>query len=130
MAVHGILTTPSRRVLVVVEDPGLGEMLLDALGEAGHRAELAADEAAVRAALARPAFDAALVDLERCERDGPRLVALLKAHSPSTKVIALLPFGGLPPNQPAVPFDAGIEKPGLLLALLSALAAAPGASPG
>ena len=126
MAVHSILSTPSRRVLVAVEDPSFGEMLLDALAEAGHLAELAVDEAGLRAALARPSFDVALVDLDNRGRNGAQLVALVRERSPSTTVVALLPCGGLPPNHPEVQFDASVEKPGRLLALLSALAAAHG----
>jgi CheY-like chemotaxis protein len=120
----GLLVTASRRVLLVVEDPAMGELLLEALTEAGHQGELVGDREALLAALGRACFDAAIVDVDTRAHDGKRLIATLRAEAPHTAVIALLPCGGLAPGAPRPDCQLAIEKPARLRTLLSALTVA------
>ena len=120
-----LLDGSSRRVLVVVEDGALAELLLDALMDAGHAGELLAEGADLRAAIGVGQFDAVIIDLDTRARTGPELVALVREAAPRTTVIALLPCGGLPSNHPRLAYHLAVEKPARLGALLSALAAAP-----
>ncbi len=113
---------PPRHVLVVVEDPQLADLLLDALCEAGHTAELASNES-LPALLLEQTFDAAIVDLDTRARDGAATVALLRSCAPQVTVVALLPCGGVPPGGDPIPFHLALEKPARLRAVLSALAA-------
>jgi DNA-binding NtrC family response regulator len=115
-------TTAPRHVLVMIEDPQLADVLLDALCEAGHTAALATFEI-LPALLASERFDAAIVDLDTRARDGAATVALLREHSPDTTVVALLPCGGLPPGRDPVPYHLSLEKPARLRAVMTALAA-------
>ncbi len=117
------IPTASRRVLVAVEDAGLAELLVDALCDAGHSPDVLEDVGALPAAVESGALDAAIVDLDM-RRAGERLAALIRARSPTTTIIALLPCGGLPPGHPPVAYDRAVEKPARLVALLSALAGA------
>jgi DNA-binding NtrC family response regulator len=107
-----------RHVLILVEDPQLADLLLDALTDAGHTGELATAES-LPALLLEQRFDAAIVDLDTRARDGATIVELLRRASPETTVVALLPCGGLPQ---AVPYHLSLEKPARLGAVLSALA--------
>jgi DNA-binding NtrC family response regulator len=118
-----IASVSARRVLVVVEDAQLAELLGDALADAGHECQLVQASAGLRAALRQRSFDAAIVDLDSRARDGAELVGLLRAEAPHTTVIALLPCGGLLPLQPRIPYHLALEKPARLQALLAALAA-------
>jgi DNA-binding NtrC family response regulator len=116
------LAVPGNNVLVLVEDAALTELLLDALADAGHRAQVAAGPREVEAALGRVPFHAAIIDLDTRARNGPELVRIVRRVAPSTVVIALLPCGGLPLTQAPPPYHLAIEKPARLGALLSALA--------
>jgi len=117
------LDIPARRALVVVDDPGLGELLVETITEAGHFVRLAETAAQVVAALAEARFDAAVVDLDRRARDGDQLVALVRSLAPATTVIALLPCGARAGDLRSVSFHLSLEKPARLQALLTALAA-------
>lgn len=112
------------RVLVVVEDAALGELLLDALADAGHAAVLAFGLAELCATVEESDFGAAIVDLDIRARNGAELLAALHTKSPRTAVIALIPCGGLPAAL-ARPLHAALEKPARLRALLAALAGVP-----
>src|SRR5690348_4644169 len=83
-----------RQVVLLIEDPQLAEVILDALTDAGHEGELAASED-LPALLLEKRFDAAIVDLDTRARDGAKTIALLRRVSPETTVLALLPCGGL-----------------------------------
>jgi hypothetical protein len=124
MAGTSLLNAPSRRVLLAVEDVALGELLLEALDEAGHRGELVLDEESLITAVAGADFDAAIVDLDTRGRRGAGWIGLLRARCPTTTLIALLPCGGLRPGEPAAPYHLSVEKPARLQALLTALAGA------
>jgi len=112
-----------RRVLLVVEDGALAELLVEALDDAGHTAVVADGIATARAALDRQPFDAAIVDLDTRARDGGEVVGFIRERSPATTVIALLPCGGLPQAARAVGYHLATEKPARLHALLSAIRA-------
>jgi ActR/RegA family two-component response regulator len=114
--------TAPRHVLIMVEDPQLADLLLDALCEAGHTAALATSES-LPAVLASERFDAAIVDLDTRARDGAVSVGLLRDRAPQTTVLALLPCGGLPPGRNAVPYHLSVEKPARLRDVMTALAA-------
>jgi DNA-binding response OmpR family regulator len=103
----------SRHVLVVVEDPQLGELLLDALTGAGHTGVLA------ESPVLTERFDVAIVDLDTRARDGAAHVERLRRHAPATAIVALLPCGGLP--HPAAGYHLALEKPMRLGALLAAV---------
>lgn len=109
-----------RHVVVIVEDPQLADLMLDALTEAGHYGELATSES-LPALLVGKRFDAAIVDLDTRARDGAATVELLRRCSPETTVVALLPCGGLT-RKDAIPYHLSLEKPARLQAVLSALA--------
>lgn len=110
-----------RRILVVVDEPAFADVIGEALTEAGHTVEVADDEPAVRAALARTRFDAAIVDLDTRARNGLQLFLRIQALAPATLRIALLPCGGLPPGAAGVPFHLALEKPPRLAALVRAV---------
>jgi DNA-binding NtrC family response regulator len=114
----------SRSVLVVADDPGFCELLIDTLSEAGHRATIADNSGGLHLVLLRGRFDAAIVDLDNRAHDGPRSIALLRERAPATRVIVLAPFGGVPVAGAVVlrP-DVAMEKPVRMGALLAAVAA-------
>jgi DNA-binding NtrC family response regulator len=123
MSLAASLHVPAHDVLVLVEDNALTDLLLDALGRAGHRGQVAATgPREAEAALGRAAFHAAIVDLDTRARNGAELVRIVRRRSPSTVVIALLPCGGLPRAQTPPPYHLGMEKPARLGTLLAALA--------
>ena len=118
---------PAQRVLVLVEDVTFGEVLCDALRAAGHDPFLIFDDTSdgrTLAALPLPAFDAALVDLDtRAHRRGDCWVALVRRHASTVRVVALLPCGGPLPGPHRCHFDAALEKPARIDAVLGALGA-------
>jgi DNA-binding NtrC family response regulator len=124
MSTPNLLELPNRRVLIVVEDVALAELLFELLRDAGHEAALAEGQEGLGQALDREAFDAVIVDLDTRSRSGPELVEAIRARAPATTVIALLPCGGLAPGHPKIPYHLAVEKPARLLTLLSALSVA------
>jgi two-component system, cell cycle sensor histidine kinase and response regulator CckA len=75
-----------RRILVVDDDPGIGQMLTRALARHGFVVDAAAsaDEALEKAETAR--YDAALVDLVMPGRDGADLAGTLRRRFPGLPV--------------------------------------------
>jgi ActR/RegA family two-component response regulator len=106
----------AKRVLLIVEDAGLSELLAEALRDAGHTPVLDEDSRAV---------DAAIVDLDTRARNGAAVIAELRERMPDATLIALLPCGGLPTGIP-VGAHRAIEKPARLQAVLSAVQTARG----
>ena len=113
-----------RKVLLVIEDRALSDVLAEALVDAGHVALQVEDAAAARDAYEQEGFDAAIVDLDTRARDGVRLIAELRIAYPATTVIALLPCGGLPSGTAPPQYHLAIEKPARLSAVLSAVSVA------
>jgi DNA-binding NtrC family response regulator len=105
------------RVLVVVDDMPLAELLIEALEDAGHTAVLAATDGLRD----EDSFRAAIVDLDTRDRRAWQVARRLRERAPSIKVIVLLPCGGLPPPADQVPHDLAFAKPVRLGSLLTAL---------
>lgn len=120
-------TPRGHQVLLTVDDPAFAELLVEALSDAGHAVTLAEDEAALVGALFRTRFAVAIVDLDGRGRNGARLLTHLRAAAPATKLIALLPCGGLSPDTVAPACHVALEKPPRLAALLRAVKLAPDA---
>jgi CheY-like chemotaxis protein len=95
-----------RRILVVDDDPGIGQMLAKALGRHGFAvdASLSAEEALARAESTR--YDAALVDLVMPGRDGADLSATLRRQFPGLPVGLLTGYA----HSPLIP---AFEKSGM-----------------
>lgn len=110
-----------RRVLLVIEDRALSDLLTEALVEAGHLVTQVDDVAGAEGVVRDQPFDAALVDLDTRARDGGRLIAHFRTAHPTLTVIALLPCGGLGPEAKAPLYHLAIEKPARLAAVLSAV---------
>jgi DNA-binding response OmpR family regulator len=110
-----------RRVLLVVEDAALAELLAEALCDAGHTAALADHFDTLPSAMGQGAFEVAIVDLDTRGRRGKALIQDIRRAAPATTVIALLPCGGLEVGGEAVAFDVGVEKPARLGAILAAV---------
>jgi DNA-binding NtrC family response regulator len=110
-----------RKVLLIIEDRALSDVLAEALVEAGHIATQVEDTASAQNALVTKQFDAAIVDLDTRARDGVNLIAHLRTTNPALTVIALLPCGGLPGSAVQPPYHLAIEKPARLAAVLSAV---------
>jgi DNA-binding response OmpR family regulator len=110
-----------RRVLLVIEDRALSDVLAEALVDAGHVATQVEDAASAQRALEEQRFDAAIVDLDTRARDGGSLIAHLRTEQPALTVIALLPCGGLSPSVRQPLYHLAIEKPARLAAVLSAV---------
>ena len=122
MAIPSSLPVESpRRVLIVVEDQMLSEVLAESLTGAGHMTVQVEGSGEAERALSVEPFDAAIVDLDTRARDGLALVAHIRAVWPSLTVIALLPCGGLPEDVSQPPFHLAIEKPARLAAVLCAV---------
>ncbi len=117
-----LLDEVSRQVLVVVEGRAFGDVLRDALTDAGHRGEILAEREDLRLVLRRKRYHVTIVDVDTRARNGSELIAAIREVSPGTMVIALLPCGGLPSNYPRLAYDLALEKPAKLHAILSAVA--------
>jgi DNA-binding NtrC family response regulator len=115
----------SRRVLLIVEDASLSDLLAEALVDAGHKTLQVETAAAAEAALLAQPFDALIVDLDTRARDGVDLVSRARRTCPSLTVIALLPCGGLLGATTTPAYHLAIEKPAKLAAVLSAVRIAP-----
>jgi DNA-binding response OmpR family regulator len=113
-----------RRVLLVVEDATLADILAEALADAGHFSHVADGEAALAAALASGPYDAAIVDVDTRAHNGAHLLARVRTAAPATTVIALLPCGGVPAGAGTLPCHLAIEKPARFDAVLRAIRAA------
>jgi DNA-binding response OmpR family regulator len=127
LAAHAYATTqpsatPSRRVLLALDDPAYGELIADALTEAGHQPSLADEPGALGARLAAQPFDVAVIDLDTRARNGASLIAAVREASPDTTVIALLPCGGRVRSPGPLRYHIAIEKPTRLASLLLAIA--------
>ena len=83
------------RVLVVEDDPEMGELLRDRLSRRGFEvcAQTRAEEALLR--LAAEDFDAVVTDVRMRGIDGISLCADLKANQPDLPVVVITAFGSL-----------------------------------
>jgi DNA-binding response OmpR family regulator len=95
-----------RHILVVDDDPGIGQMLTRALGRHGFRVDAAtsADEALER--VEASSYDAALVDLVMPGRDGADLASTLRRRFPGLPIGLLTGYT----HSPLIP---AFEKSGM-----------------
>ncbi|MFT3819217.1 MAG: response regulator transcription factor [Rubrivivax sp.] len=77
------------RVLLVEDDPMIGESLREALRRQGMAADWVRDGRAADAALASERFDAVLLDLGLPQRSGVQVLQALRARGDATPVIVL-----------------------------------------
>jgi DNA-binding NtrC family response regulator len=114
----------ARRVLLVVEDEQLAELLAETLDGAGHETALVNEDGDLEAQLAGRHFDVVIVDVDTRARTGAQLVTRLRRWTPSSTIVALLPCGGLATAQTGtIAYHFAIEKPARLSAVLSAVRA-------
>jgi DNA-binding NtrC family response regulator len=111
----------SRRILLIMEDETLAELLDETLREAGHDTGRLLEHGDVETVLGARAFDVVIIDLDTRARDGAQLVTRLRRWSPASTIVALLPCGGMPANAERIPYHLAIEKPARLGAVLSAI---------
>jgi len=77
------------RLLVVDDDPNLGESLRDVLSEKGYEVVLAAEGETALGRLAREHFDMALVDIRMPGLDGAATARLIHALAPGLPVVMM-----------------------------------------
>jgi DNA-binding response OmpR family regulator len=96
----------TRRILVVDDDPGIGQMLTRALARHGYQVDAAtsADEALEKSDAVR--YDAALVDLVMPGRDGADLSSTLRQRFPGLPIGLLTGYT----HSPLIP---SFEKSGM-----------------
>jgi CheY-like chemotaxis protein len=96
----------TRRILVVDDDPGIGQMLTKALARHGYQvdATTSADEAMQR--IEKMSYDAALVDLVMPGRDGADLSETLRRRFPGLPIGLLTGYA----HSPLIPAS---EKSGM-----------------
>lgn len=96
----------SRRILVVDDDPGIGQMLAKALARHGYQvdATTSAEEAMQRTEVV--SYDAALVDLVMPGQDGADLSDTLRRRFPGLPIGLLTGYG----HSPLIPAS---EKSGM-----------------
>ncbi|MGJ3263716.1 MAG: hybrid sensor histidine kinase/response regulator [Salinarimonas sp.] len=119
-----------RRVLVVDDEPEVGEVIADILRRDGHAVALAADGAEALERLATEPIDAILCDLRVPMMDGPALLARLRASRPDLAARLAFVTGDLlsaAPDAPDVPLIAKPFDPPALRAAVRALLAGGGA---
>ena len=83
------------RILVLEDEPQIREMLVDALGRAGHRVESAADGLAGLARFQGGEFDVVLTDLSLPERSGLDVARAVKRMRAGTPVVLITGWGHL-----------------------------------
>jgi len=82
-------------ILVIDDEVQLREMLVDALTQAGHHVEAAADGLAGLARFQSGAFDVVLTDLSLPERSGLEVARAVKNLRPQTPVVLITGWGHL-----------------------------------
>ena len=82
-------------ILVIDDEAQLRAMLVDALAQAGHRVESAADGLAGLARFQSGAFDVVITDLSLPERSGLEVARAVKGLRPSTPVVLITGWGHL-----------------------------------
>jgi DNA-binding response OmpR family regulator len=112
---------PARRVLLLLEDETMAELLDETVRGAGHETTCPRDDADVEALLRARPFDVVVVDLDTRAHDGAERVAQLRRGAPTSTIVALLPCGGLPAPVAGLAHTVAIEKPARLAALLAAI---------
>lgn len=112
------------RVLIVEDDPGVRDLLCEALRGLGHEAEAAGDGVAALHRFGERRFDVVLTDLVMPRMDGIELTGRLRAVDPQLPVLMLTGQGSLDLMARAVNRGIAdyIRKPFRLASLEQALA--------
>ena len=84
------------RILVVDDEPRMGEAIALALGRAGHDCETHGSGAAALAALERRSADVVVSDWRMPEMDGLELLRRIRERNPRLPVILLTAYGSVP----------------------------------
>ena len=95
------------RVLVLEDEQRIREMLVDALGRAGHHVESVADGLAGLARFQGGDFDVVLTDLSLPERSGLEVARAVKRLRPGTPVVLITGWGHL--LDPALLAESGVD---------------------
>ena len=106
-------------LLVVDDDPAIGQLLTDLLTEEHYRVRTAADGRTALAAHRAAAADLIISDVMMPGMDGPGLVAALRAAGDMTPVVLL---SALPPPHTGAPGTVALRKPFDLDRLLTVIA--------
>jgi len=89
-------TNPSvPSVLIVDDDPAMGEMLASMLGEAGYETAVASSAADAAEVVSREDFDVVLSDIKMPGGSGIELVGRLRDLRPEMPVVLMTAFGSL-----------------------------------
>jgi DNA-binding NtrC family response regulator len=89
------MSTDRRRLLVVDDDPGVVDYLVEMLEQAGYGAEGSTDPAEALAAAAENAFDLVITDVEMPGMRGLELLAAIHAERPDQLVLLMTAFGNI-----------------------------------
>ncbi len=83
----------ARRLLVVEDEPNIGQTLVERLVRAGHEVVWSRSVAAARDELSRQRFDLALLDIGLGDGSGLSLAEIVRARFPGTAIIFLTAMG-------------------------------------
>lgn len=111
-------------ILIVDDEYGLADIMVDLLGEAGHDVALAINGKLGLDSLKSRRADLVIVDLMMPVMDGPDMVRAMRAH-PELKHIPVILMTALPegiPKDPELTFDAILVKPFSMVELNDAIA--------
>ena len=114
----------ARRVLIVEDEPGIAEILVDLLADEGYEPAVSVNGAAIGAARDKPP-ELVLLDVMMPGMDGPEVCRRLKAD-PRTARIPVVFLTALPPSTLAArlgdcPHEGVIRKPFTLDEVLAAV---------
>ncbi|HET7746537.1 MAG TPA: response regulator, partial [Vicinamibacteria bacterium] len=84
---------PSKRILVVDDEPSMREMLGIMLGKEGYDVVLADSRAMAAAVLARAPVDMVITDVKLGDGDGIEILRHVKAASAETAVVVMTAYG-------------------------------------
>ena len=84
--------TSKKRVLLLDDEPIVGERLAPALEKLGFRVESFTDSSAAIQRVLEERFDVLVTDLKMKKPDGLEVMDFVKEHSPSTRVVIITGF--------------------------------------
>jgi DNA-binding NtrC family response regulator len=84
--------TPKKRVLLLDDEPIVGERLAPALEKLGFHVEAFTESRAAVQRLLEEHFDVLVTDLKMKKPDGLEVMDFVKEHSPSTHVVIITGF--------------------------------------
>jgi len=83
---------PKKRVLVLDDEPIVGDRLKPALEKIGFYVEAFTESQAAVQRLAEESFDVLVTDLKMQKPDGLEVMDFVRRHSPATKVVIITGF--------------------------------------